>query len=449
MSHTYEGFLDISLSLKGDQPKPRKRDRFKAIAAKLKPKSGSKSAPSSQADLTSVVSDTEASEPESARQSRRGSMEITDGEQAVSRHNSLTLKTDGSSLKKRASFSFGKKKPSVSRPASSSSIASEGTSTPPVPEHSSHRASRTSSLPQGGPRPTAAQAAYIRRILNTPQDSAMVDPLRALRVANGQPTASKDGLNGTPAPTGADTDLEDCLRAFTGVEVLDGDNSFACKKCWRVKAGKYDGQLGDDSVLTEENEEESEVQLPPPSLNSTAPASPEVSASSTNSEGVPSIAVDQGSPEERPGRLDVRFGGTSHIARAPSPLRNHLAPSEVSFSSDHPSTIGTEVSSASSISSRSIMESANADDDEESSGDGLSDTSSEEDEPPTAANLPVGAAARPGMPPRRKSSHFVMRRAFKRYLIAKAPEVLVFHLKRFKQTQKTSLAFSSFYNLKK
>jgi ubiquitin carboxyl-terminal hydrolase 16/45 len=42
-----------------------------------------------------------------------------------------------------------------------------------------------------------------------------------------------------------------------------------------------------------------------------------------------------------------------------------------------------------------------------------------------------------------------MRRAFKRYLIAKAPEMLVFHLKRFKQSTKTGLTFTSFYDLKK
>ena len=53
------------------------------------------------------------------------------------------------------------------------------------------------------------------------------------------------------------------------------------------------------------------------------------------------------------------------------------------------------------------------------------------------------------MPARKKSSHFIMRRAFKRYLIAKAPEVLVFHFKRFKQTQKAIMAFTNFYDLKK
>jgi ubiquitin carboxyl-terminal hydrolase 16/45 len=80
----------------------------------------------------------------------------------------------------------------------------------------------------------------------------------------------------------------------------------------------------------------------------------------------------------------------------------------------------------------------------DSDDDGLSDTdTSDEEQPDTAIHV-----GRP-KPIRRQSSHFVMRRAFKRYLFAKAPEVLIFHFKRFKQTHKTSMMFTSFYDLKK
>jgi ubiquitin carboxyl-terminal hydrolase 16/45 len=80
----------------------------------------------------------------------------------------------------------------------------------------------------------------------------------------------------------------------------------------------------------------------------------------------------------------------------------------------------------------------------DSDDDGLSDTdTSDEEQPDTAIHI-----GRP-KPTRRQSSHFVMRRAFKRYLFAKSPEVLIFHFKRFKQTHKTSMMFTSFYDLKK
>ena len=141
------------------------------------------------------------------------------------------------------------------------------------------------------PKGTVAQTAYIERIL-TPHEH------------------ERDGL-------------VESLRQFTSVELLEGENAFACKRCWKVARG-----------IREEDEE--------------APRS--------------------------------------------------------------------------------------------EASDGLSDTSSDE-EPPS---MPVG---RP-VPNRRKSTHFVLRRAFKRYMIAKPPQILVFHLKRFRQTQK-GLAFTSFYDLKK
>lgn len=81
-------------------------------------------------------------------------------------------------------------------------------------------------------------------------------------------------------------------------------------------------------------------------------------------------------------------------------------------------------------------------DEEQTVPNGVSDSSDASDEEPPV--IPVG---RP-IPNRRKSTHFVLRRAYKRYMIAKCPEVLVFHLKRFRQTQK-GLAFTSFYDLKK
>jgi ubiquitin carboxyl-terminal hydrolase 16/45 len=51
------------------------------------------------------------------------------------------------------------------------------------------------------------------------------------------------------------------------------------------------------------------------------------------------------------------------------------------------------------------------------------------------------------VPPR--AARYVLRRAQKRYLLAKLPPVLVIHLKRFQQTSKMSLFKGSFTDLKK
>lgn len=216
VSHTYEGFLDISLSLKADEPRSRKRDKFRAL---FRPKK-------------SAVSDTEASDTEHTPASRRTSMDDELGR--------------SSSLKFVKAF----------RKKAKSEVSLEEEP------------------------PKVLQSAYIERIL-------------------------------TPHEHGSDG-LVESLRQFTSVELLEGDNAFACKKCWKNARD--------------------------------------------------------------PGARDA------------------------------------------------------------------SDSEASDEEPPS---LPV----RP-QPNRRKSTHFVLRRAYKRYMIASPPEILVFHLKRFRQTQK-GLAFTSFYDLKK
>jgi ubiquitin carboxyl-terminal hydrolase 16/45 len=102
-----------------------------------------------------------------------------------------------------------------------------------------------------------------------------------------------------------------------------------------------------------------------------------------------------------------RFSGAT--LRAPSPLRRHHSPGEGAGAS------GSDVSNLSA----------------ELSSDG--ETTNDDD-------VPVGLS-RPPPPQRRKSTHFVLQRAFKRYLIAKAPPVMVFHFKRFQQMGKASTAF--------
>jgi len=257
------------------------------------------------------------------------------------------------------------------------------------------------------------------------------DPLARLKAANngGLPNGDAGAVN-VPVETG----LIESLKAFTSVEVLEGENAFACRKCWRVKTGKWkNGQ----ATVREEDEEALDVTSPSVSPllipHRAAPPSISIVGSDTSSDRALSL---QGIENSRLGRAESttsRSSAASQNNRAPSPLRRQVGDSDRSSFSTSLSdqSQNTEV--------ETIAEPLHLD------SDGLSDTSSDE-EPPAPD---INAVGRPKMAPRRKSSHFVMRRAFKRYLIAKAPEVLVFHFKRFKSTQKTSLAFTSFYDLKK
>lgn len=226
------------------------------------------------------------------------------------------------------------------------------------------------------------------------------------------------------------TGLEESLQAFTSVEVLEGDNAFACRKCWKIKTGKY---ANAHDTVHEEDETVDDDLAPPVSAPRPAPPSISIAGSDSSSD----VAIPTPDSERRLGRAGSatsRSSAASGQQRAPSPLRRLVEEQgdEALERSYAVSTISAESSAVAEL--------------EQDVSDGLSDSSSSDDEPPPV-DLPVGV--RPKMPTRRKSLHFTMRRAFKRYLIAQAPEVLVFHFKRFKQTQKSGLTFTSFYDLKK
>ena len=288
--------------------------------------------------------------------------------------------------------------------------------------------------------------AYIHRILAPPPNAAELDPLAKLRAAN-----SGEGIAANQAHPSTETGLEESLKLFTSVEVLEGENAFACKRCWKIKSGKYKGR--EDTV---QEEDETALEM----LDST-PASPEVSALGLRSThpAPPSIAIADSEPPSgatspaggdssrlgRAGSVASRSSASAQNVRAPSPLRRQV---DVDVNASTRSISNMTLSSSDSQ-SVSQIDGPTADatipiNQDDTEDDGLSDTdTSDEDQPDTAIHI-----GRP-KPTRRQSSHFVMRRAFKRYLFAKAPEVLIFHFKRFKQTHKTSMMFTSFYDLKK
>ncbi|WRT67214.1 uncharacterized protein IL334_004180 [Kwoniella shivajii] len=525
VSHTYEGFLDISLSLKGDDPKPRKRDRLKAMARVFRPRKSSTPQTANSSDTHhshSVVSESELSENEGPKEgNRRKSMESEDRSIAIEPSTGSTggLSRSGSinkgfaGIAKKSSFSFGRKKAkpppasaspvTITSPSLPSSIDGERTpptSTPGSPSlhgqghvssdkrhgqghHSHHRHHR-----QHGPGPTPAQAAYISRILAPPPGTLDVDdPLARLRAANsGQNVESSTS---TSSSNTQDYGLIEALRAFTSVEVLEGENAFACKKCWKIKHGRY---AKHEATVREEDED----QIENLDNNDLFHASTRQSVSSTStmtsttSRGtspllIASPRVQQGPqisilgspsseksilPSNNDATTDGRLGRSSNIStsakspmiRAPSPLRMQLEQQEQNklvqdmssttlsstYGSDSALTLDSSSTSLDEFSSsqKQINYNENGDDHDDDGSDGLSDseTSTTEGED---SNKNVN---KPKIK-RKKSNHahVVMGRAFKRYLIAKKPEVMVFHFKRFKQTQKSNYGFSSFYDLKK
>ncbi|KIR28884.1 hypothetical protein I309_02379 [Cryptococcus deuterogattii LA55] len=445
LSHTYEGFLDISLQMPNEAERPRKRDKVIAFAQRLMPGRSSSSRNSPEIPPTahiqpppSALSDNELSDPETNPNTthfgRRKSVSISEGEGA-------SLGRTGS----RKFSIFNRKKRAHTRPGSASSsvnvtptLEAEKTPTaPPSPVQLRERLHHHRGHHKHQVAPTPAQAAYIARILAPPQVAEQHDPIARLRAAQ----SGSGPVNNEP--TKVETGLERCLREFTSVEVLEGSNAFACHKCWRIKHGRYDHH---EATLKEEDENNVPGDSTP-SL-STSSGSPlrhpaRTTKNSNQSEGTGNSVAQHlslSSPRLPSSPISIQSGSVSDstVPRNGHSDRVGRNPSLGSLSSD--AYVRANVRTHSPL-RRQVEDDdtlvdpmANPRDGSESESDGLSDSESEsEDES--------------GKPKKkRKSKHFVMGRAYKRYLIAKSPEVLVFHFKRFKQL---SMAFNTFASLKK
>lgn len=447
VSHTYEGFLDISLSMREEAPRARKRDKFKAIASKFKP--GRSHSPGSHASgnlSSSVYLEGVHPEPSDTDGFTEDTGHHADGRVTSDMEKSLDLGTatsrneEHAPLKKKSSLTSWAGKRRTSRPSTTGSIESShhdhgshgslGLDQSIAALRSSSRGSSTGftvgtvaedSYAVTPPRPTPEQAAYIRRLLNGPNLPPKEDPLERLRhgMANMSPGEGPSQHTEQPARRridGQDTDLMDCLRNFSAVEVLDGDNAFACHKCWQYKTGrikrKASDKKGPQEVLFEEDEGVHQNGVAPEAAKGTANS---VSFAPASANGqIPTIAVTTMDSESAV--LD------EETVRSPVETAERLpAVGPVSPRGSDTVTLSSALS-----------------------GYSTSEENSSEDE---ESRISI---SRPPMPQRRKSTHYVLRRAFKRYMIARAPPVLVFHFKRFRLPSKSSAVYaSSFASLKK
>lgn len=558
VSHTYEGFMDISLSMKNQQPRVRKRDKFKAVAQKLKiggnrsphrsPSDaarqpvflegvhdvGSETAADSHdaqtADESSVPRYRSASRSDAASKARSesaarynsGSETPASGGLFGSKRRESQNESgngNGFGLKKRSSLSSWTGRKRSSRPSTASSINSEdlhdirstsvahyrtpspsfssadisvGLKPKPYDQASTPASSIVDSQarlpldsalvaetmeealnPNVPPKPRPEQAAYIRRLLNGPNlpPRASDDPLERLRngmnqmqvegSSPGVPISEASSMHGTDhaaasagaaAIDGLDTDLMDSLKTFTSVEVLEGDNAFACHRCWRYKTGrggkkhlrnkKHSETTTEREKLSGSSSSESDDERPAPSSSPsqqkkrvTMGATTEIKSSVPEIEVTAAAAQAHSAATSSENLAATQTPGS--LAAALDARRGTMSSVETDRATTRSSNSGKSGSGLSGYKTSS----------EESSDDELPPASSQQQQP--AGRLSV---VRPPMPARRKSQHFVLQRAFKRYMIARSPPVLVFHFKRFQASSKaaaSNMYSSSFAQLKK
>ncbi|KAG2003295.1 ubiquitin carboxyl-terminal hydrolase 4, variant 2 [Coprinopsis cinerea AmutBmut pab1-1] len=386
------------------------------------------------------------------------------------------------------------------------------------------------------PKPTAAETEYLRRIL------ADIDTS----------TSTSKGANHHPLPhpfsphamwLGGKTlsGIEECLRMFTAVEVLDGENMVGCRRCWKiangmsVKSKSKGGVVDDDEDSDSAGGDEVIISEPPP------PVQPEASSSGhpqrpgplahiqppgvhiPTSISTPTVSFYGSRPEDEEEPLKDK-SDTRSISSLPTRAMSnqyHTASSSASASTsgrDSPDGTGpgglpipvisttappdSLADESSESAAPSIRESSpepeppqslpngivaprpvrpsnfndsdsllppprhvkrkgdvTTTDEEESSGDetdtsvgtSVSADSVAGAHTPSASGTTSTPQTQPKPQPKKppKPKPVIMRPAYKRYLIATPPPVLVIHLKRFQQLNKNNPFTSFSYGFKK
>lgn len=363
---------------------------------------------------------------------------------------------------------------------------------PPRPSLEHHASSRFSIDHRArSPKPppaTAAETAYLQKIL-ADVGSGSSNPFAIFKppsLSNGHSyhTGSSGSPQGVWLGLNQFSGLEECLRMFTAVEILDGENMVGCRRCWKIQNGVYS-----KSSNGVEDDEDSDAEPPSTELSNLAStaASHKTSLSSPGSYfQIPTSAstpvISYFSSNDSSASVSSLPTGITSVSdtdlpsKSVSSLDSHGAPEVVNTPGGLPiprisTTAPDQANGSSSVSSISLDSEIediptnhhlryrngetsvssftdslpvpprhrHTETDDESSG-AESDASASSSysvntttPSSTQGELPTNRLTR--KPSRPKP--VIMRPAYKRYLIATPPPVLVVHLKRFQQISKT------------
>ncbi|TEB31837.1 peptidase C19, ubiquitin carboxyl-terminal hydrolase 2 [Coprinellus micaceus] len=104
------------------------------------------------------------------------------------------------------------------------------------------------------PKPTPGEAEYLRKILADVSTPGPGNPLSTLFKGQASHPAHGPGKNGSSPLSSHNvwlgmhqlSGIEECLRMFTAVEVLDGENMVGCRRCWKIANGQMPKSKGEE-----------------------------------------------------------------------------------------------------------------------------------------------------------------------------------------------------------
>ncbi|KAF9063496.1 hypothetical protein BDP27DRAFT_1335048 [Rhodocollybia butyracea] len=326
------------------------------------------------------------------------------------------------------------------------------------------------------PKPSKAEEDYLRAILADVQTASSVSGPNPFDFFASWHHG--DDSNGATTPSILPSTLTASVSfgqlPLAGIEeFLDGENMVGCRRCWKLANGwKEEKQEqeddGDDSEDDDEDDELNNSQSEDPGhlrRTSSAPASPTLPSSfSSPTLGLEAISAISSPPDvsgQHPSSTDlVETSGSLPI---PSIRTAQMETGRQNPSLHTPSPKDEEESSAeqSSLTTDYISDGAESDSTTSISTATSAAASTTDPSTPSARSFPVYGTIKPqrtssagtpsvSVPPRpppkkpKGPKPVIMRPAYKRYLIATPPPILVIHMKRFQQINKNPImSFSS------
>lgn len=502
ISHTYEDFMDLSLSIKPDDVKERKRGKFKFFHKLRKattptpPRTPPPTMtsfqsspatipfPSAEIDVSAAPSTIDingtvvGSTDGPLRDERKVSVGAGEGvtTQPQARLSAVQISTEeghdrdenssstsmGARIGRRVSLQGWKKKDKDKSREREKSKERLGKDAALAEKDAGIKEEEKKSRPSSPERNAGSRATspvrknetvYLRRVLADIGGPAPSNPLALLK-------GTVDGILKDPFTTRPSVDdawiklstgrgsITDALRSFTAVEMLEGDNAFACRRCWKIAHGVPVGRARKELRKANGKSKES---VGTSSTGSTDDSSDSDSDSDSTSGSDSESASEDQRRELRPELSMLRPASTSGLGAEPEEWARDTAfprPSSVPVVEDrmHNGPIPViEMTSPDAERARPFPEidttslSAPKLARTTSAGTGSSETTQESTAsgqgPVIVAPVPRTPIALRGvtLPPVPRSQQYVHRRALKRYLIATPPPVLVIHLKRFQQ----------------
>lgn len=286
------------------------------------------------------------------------------------------------------------------------------------------------------PKVKPSQAAYILRILGAHNPTA--SPLSNRALASTTSFSDQTQQGGTLGQN-PNTGLTDCLKQFTAVEVLEGENAFACKKCWRWENPRSDGRpwrRGGEHAGEDEDEDGESVRsavsddggVPIGGSSGGLDAIADVDEATEHVatlNGIDLEALHLGEPPHHEATTTTHNGYHGSIPT--------ISQTPISPDTESPPSLAVPQKTSASLApplvklnhrpanTRGISFTQHQNPEFEPAYASESDESEDE-----GSSIGAGSASSGG--PRH-----VLRKAFKRYLIVHPPAILVFHLKRFQQ----------------